>query len=312
MARVLSTAVVLVLLAATAVAFAITEGAKIEKSPIYRTKVTKVFSPNCPMPCKTGSTTADVRFYLRKRERLDVWIVDAHRKRVTTLVSDRTFAPRKKLVFVWNGITESGELVPDGIYMPVVKLPHRTFELPNAIRLDTKPPTITVRRPQFPIISPDGDGHADVFRVHYRVDEPARGILLVRGKQVELTYRKPLAGTLVWNGMLGKPPRPVRPGRYVLAIAAQDAAGNVSKPVTFAIAQVRYVVLARDRVVVRPGGKFALRVSTDSPTVQWRLNRASGTKPRGTLHFRAPRKPGVYHLYVSAAGHAAKCAVVVA
>jgi hypothetical protein len=311
-ARVLSSAVVLVLLAATAVAFAITEGAKIEKSPIYRTRVTKLFSPNCPTPCATGSTTANVRFYLRKRERLDVWIVDSRGTRVSTLVSGRTFAPRRKLVFIWNGFTKAGELVPDGVYMPVVKLPHRTFELPNTIRLDTKPPAITVRHPQFPLISPDGDGHADVFRVHYRVDEPARGILQVRDKQVELTYRKPLAGELVWNGMLGKPPRPARPGRSVVSVAAQDAAGNVSKPVPFAIAQVRYVVLARNRVVVRPSGKFALRVSTDAPTVEWRLNGGSGVKRRGTLHFRAPRKPGVYHLYVTVASHSAKCAVVVA
>lgn len=62
---------------------------------------------------------------------------------------------------------------------------------------------------------------------------------------------------------------------------------------------------------VRAGATFALRVSTDAPTVAWRLNRASGTERSGTLHFRAPRKPGIYHLYVSAAGHAAACTVVV-
>jgi hypothetical protein len=44
-ARVLSTAIVLALLAATAVAFAITEGAKLEHSPILRTRVSPIFSP---------------------------------------------------------------------------------------------------------------------------------------------------------------------------------------------------------------------------------------------------------------------------
>ena len=44
-ARVLSTAVVLALLAATAAAFVITEGAKLEKSPDLRTHVDPVFSP---------------------------------------------------------------------------------------------------------------------------------------------------------------------------------------------------------------------------------------------------------------------------
>ena len=54
----------------------------------------------------------------------------------------------------------------------------------------------------------------------------------------------------------GKPARPRRNG-YVLTIAAHDRAGNVSKPYPFAIAHIRYVVLARTRVVVRP--RSALR-----------------------------------------------------
>jgi len=37
-----------------------------------------------------------------------------------------------------------------------------------------------------------------------------------------------------------------------------------------------------------------------------------GVMPHGTLHLRAPKKPGVYRLYVTAAGHAAKALVVVA
>ena len=46
MARVLSTAFLVALLAATAGAFALTQGAKLELSPIYGTRVpTKVFSP---------------------------------------------------------------------------------------------------------------------------------------------------------------------------------------------------------------------------------------------------------------------------
>jgi hypothetical protein len=35
-------------------------------------------------------------------------------------------------------------------------------------------------------------------------------------------------------------------------------------------------------------------------------------QPRGTLQFRAPKSQGVFRLYVEAAGHAAKCTVVVA
>ena len=58
--------------------------------------------------------------------------------------------------------------------------------------------------------------------------------------------------------------------------------------------------------------RFAVRVLTDATTVDWRLHGAHGEVSYHTLHLRAPRSPGVYRLYVEAAGHAAKALVVVA
>jgi hypothetical protein len=311
-ARVLSTAVVLALLAATAVAFAITEGAKLDRSPIAATFVDKVFSPN-----GTVRPAARVQFRLRTRERLTVWIRDKDGRRVVTLLPDRTLARGSEVRLAWNGLTSSGTLLPDGIYMPVVKLErsHRTIVLPSPIRLDTKPPVITVKHPQYPLLSPDGDGRRDTFRIHYRLDEPANVILAVRGRRVLFKRGQKTAGEIVWNGRVrnsqGRLVRP-RPGRYLLTISAQDTAGNLSRGFPFAIAQVRYLSVGRQRVVVRPGGRFALRVSTDAPRVSWKLNGRSGVQRSGTLHFRAPKSPGVYRLYVFAAGHAARVTVVVA
>ncbi|MDP9283644.1 MAG: hypothetical protein M3P41_01600 [Actinomycetota bacterium] len=307
MARVLSTAIVLALLAATAVAFAITEGAKLEHSPILRTKVDPVFSP-----AGKAIPVAHIKFRLRKRERISVWIEDKHGTDVRNVLTNRTYRGGSNLDLVWDGVADDGIVEPDGVYMPVVKLArsHRTIVLPSPIRIDTKPPVITVHHPLYPILSPDGDGRHDSFTVHYTVDERAHGILSVRGRQVEFTRGQKQAGELFWNGKLKG--RPARPGRYLLAASAQDEAGNVAKGFPFAIAQIRYLTLARDRVVVRPGGHFALRVSTDYPTVNWRLHGASGVQRRGTLHFRAPKAAGVYRLYVYAGEHAAKCSVVVA
>lgn len=312
MARVLSTALVLAVLAATALAFAVTERAKLARSPIYATRVTKVFSPDCAAPCTLGSDSAIISFKLRSRERLTVWIQHGS-TRVGTLVSGRVFPRGKRLSFAWSGVTAAGTVLPDGTYKPYVKLErsHRTIAIPSPMVLDTKAPVITVKHPIYPVISPDGDGHADVVRVPYRVSKPAHAILLVGSQQVVLTYRKPLKGTLIWRGKLGNPPHAVLPGRYVLYVSALDEAGNASKPYPFAIVQVRYVVLARTRVTVSPGRRFAIRVSTDAPRVSWRLNGRSGVARKGTLHFRAPRKPGTYRLYVFAAGHAAKAVVVV-
>lgn len=311
-ARVLPTAIVLVLLAATAAAFALTERAKIELSPIYGTHVDPVFSPDST----TGRKVADIAFRVRPRERIDVWIVDHKGHKVDQLVSSRSVRPHQRVVVAWDAFTPSGVALPDGVYRPVVKLirTHRTIELPSDIRLDTTPPVITVKKPQYPIVSPDGDGHADVFRIPYRIDERAHAVLLMRGRQVVKTHGEKQTGTLVWNGHKPRPhaTEALRPGRYVLEAAAVDLAGNRSRGYPFAIAQVRYVALARTRVVAKPGGAFALRVSTDAPTVEWRLHGRSGTERRGTLHLRAPKSTGVYKLYVSVRNHTAVCAVVVA
>ena len=311
MARALSSALVLALLAATAVAFAITEGAKLERSPIYGTTVqTPEFSPN-----GHAVPVALFSFRLRGHERAEVWMENGDGKRVRTLLQPRSFKSGARVSLVWDGLDDDGALVPDGDYKPVVKLErsHRTIVLPNRIRLDTVPPRIFVRHPQYPILSPDGDRHGDVFRVAYRVSEPAHAILYVAGKQVEFTRSQKLTGVLVWNGKLrkGSEYRAAPPGRYVLSVAAQDRAGNQSKPYPFAIAQVRYVALGRNRIVVGPKQRFAVRVSTDAPTVQWQLHGRSGTQRRGTLRFIAPAKKGVYQLYVIVRNHAARATVVV-
>jgi hypothetical protein len=310
-ARALSSALVLALLAATAVAFAITERAKLERSPIYGTKP----PPHEFSPKGTAVPVAAFSFRLRSRERVEVWMENDDGQRVRTLLQPRSFKAGSGVALVWDGLDNGGVLVPDGDYKPVVKLErsHRTIVLPNSVRLDTVPPKVFVRHPQYPILSPDGDHHGDVLRVAYRVSEPAHGILYVDGTRVAFTLSQKLTGVLVWNGTLKKDGvlLPAPAGRYVLTVAAQDRAGNTSKPYPFAIAQVRYVVLARPRIVVKPKQRFAVRVSTDAPRVRWQLHGRSGVQRRGTLHFRAPVKKGTYHLYVFVGNHAARAAVVV-
>jgi hypothetical protein len=97
----------------------------------------------------------------------------------------------------------------------------------------------------------------------------------------------------------------------VLEISAEDAAGNRARPFPFAVVTVRYVALGRSRVIARPSTHFAILVQSDAPRVTWRFARARGEAAPGTLRFRAPRKPGVYRLYVRAGDHAAKALVVV-
>ncbi len=310
--RVLPSVLVIALLAATAAAFALTERAKLELSPIYGTQQAQVFSPDSKDPAKK---VAHIRFHVRKSENIDVWIQDSHGTRIDTLLVHRGVRPRELVRLVWDSFTPSGIGVPDGTYRAVVKLErsHRTIVMPSDIKVDTSPPHITARpSTKYPIIPPDGDGHADVVRIPYEVSEPAHAILLLRGKQVVYTNGQKPKGTLVWNGKVPGSSKSLPPGRYVLAVAARDRAGNQSTGVRVAIGQVRYLTLARTRVVVRPGGRFALRVSTDAPQVEWLLHGRHGSLPRGTLHLRAPRSAGVYRLYLSVGSHTAVCSVVVA
>ncbi len=211
----------------------------------------------------------------------------------------------------FDGKDDYGGRLPDGHYKPVVHLghEHRTIEIPSTMVLDTKPPVVHVRHRIYTHISPDGDQHNDVFVIHYRVSEPAHGILIVDDHQVVFTLDKPLSGKLTWNGKIDG--RFAKPGNHVLEISAQDAAGNRAKPFPFAVVTVRYIRLGRTRLLVKPGAKFAVLVLTDAPTFDWLLNGGRGTARHGTLHLRAPRVPGVYRLYVQAAGHSAKALVVV-
>ena len=124
----------------------------VEKSPIAGTFVTPLFSP-----AGTTHPNAEVRFRLRTRERLTVWIQSSDGKRVTTLLLPRTAHRGQRFDLVWDGFSRSGTIQPDGNYYPVVKLlrSHRTIVLPSRMVLDTKPPTIRVKHPQYPILSPD-------------------------------------------------------------------------------------------------------------------------------------------------------------
>jgi hypothetical protein len=209
-------------------------------------------------------------------------------------------------------VASSGLTLPEGTYMPVVHLEraHSTIRLPNPIRLDTTPPVIKVPHKVYTHISPDRDGRHDAFRAEYSLDGPAHAILLVNGKRVQYKSSQALEGELRWNGKLDGVP--ARPRNYVISAAARDPAGNVSKPFPFAVVTVRYVALGRTRILVRPRGRFAVLVLTDAPCFDWLMNRGRGHACTHTLRMRAPKKPGVYRLYVEAAGHAAKALVVVA
>jgi hypothetical protein len=302
---------VLVVMAGSAAAFAISEGLKVQKAAITAVQIPRRdFSPVCDCP----SDRVTIAFRLTRTDRLTVGIVDSHGQIVRALVGNKLFG-RGKHHFTWNGLTGVGAVVPDGTYEPRIRL-HRagkTLVLPVPITVDTVPPRVTVISVHPRTISPDGDGYSDVVRVHYRMTERAHALLFVNGTQRARSKFQHQNDTIQWYGRIDG--RALPPGSYRLSLAAVDTAGNSSSVVNAGSVRIRYVVLPAKEIRAHPGAKVVIPVSTDAPEIHFRLKHGAsvivtGSSPR-RLVLRAPAAPGRYRLVVGAAGHQDRALLVV-
>ena len=294
------------LLAATSAAFVVTEKLKLTPSPIVGPIVAKVFSPTCD--CATES--ADIRFRLRRPDRVSVEIVDSDGDVVRELARDRPQG-RRFVTYVWDGRDDAGRVVGEGTYKPRVHLARqrRTIVMPNRIRVDTTPPRVTTFTARPPVISPDGDGRFDRAKIRYRVDEKAVVELYVDGVRALRRLGTRTTGTLDWFGTAGGEPLPQ--GAHTLRLVARDLAGNLGPRSGSRTVAIHFLSLGRDRVVVKPGERFAILAISQARTLRWRLGSRSGVAPPGTLRLRAPDTPGAYVLRVDANGHVKRALVVV-
>jgi hypothetical protein len=303
MARVAPTVLVLALLAATAVAFGVTERLKLEQPPIAGPEVTKVFSP----VCDCDEEEARIAFRLRERDTISVAIVDEEGDVVRRLVERERMAAGR-FETVWDGRDETGDIVGEGTYRPRLRFEsdRRVIVLRNPIRVDTTPPRVLAVDVAPVRFSPDGDGRRDKLSVRYRFSERAHGLLFLGEQRVVRTRRQRPADKLDWSGHLNK--RALRAGTYGFTLAAEDLAGNVSDGRSFT-ATIRYVELARRQIRARTRTRFGVRVRTDAASVRWRFAGGTGRARRGLLVLRAPRRPGRYTLFVEANGHGARASV---
>lgn len=290
------------LLAATAAAFVRAERLKLEPGPILRPVVDEVVAPTCACP----SRRARVGFSLRRAGTISVAIADDSGAVVRHLLAGRRYA-RGPVQLVWDGRDDGGRVVADGTYRPRLDLPRRTpILMPNTIEVDTEAPRIRVTGTTRPVLSPDGDGRFDGFTLAYALDEPARARLYVDGRLHERKKAPRDADQFRWYGRIGR--RKLPAGRHRLAVAAVDAAGNVSEPSPPVQVQIRFVELARGAIRARARTRFGVGVRTDARRFSWRFAGRSGRARPGLLVLRAPR-PGRYTLFVEAAGHADRARV---
>ena len=281
MPRLFSTALLLVLLGATGLAFVVTEGLKLEPSPITSVAVTpKTFSPTCE--CTTDFVL--IHFRLRKADRLTLAIVGKGNRILRTLVGPVT---RKRGGFnaTWDGRDEDGAVVPDGVYRPRVHLRHRTILMPNRIHVDTKPPDVKLRH-----VGPRVLGQGQRLKVRYLLNEPARVYVFLNGRRVVLGRSTRLKWKVEWRTH-------GRPGKYRLTVAARDLAGNLSsatRPVTVVLP----LRVLTERVRVAAGSRFGVRLLSDGRAYYWQLGKQSGFASARRLVVRSPRKGGRYSLLI--------------
>jgi hypothetical protein len=278
--RLFSTALLVALLGATAVAFVITEGLKLEPSPVTKVFVTKIFSPTCD--CSTDF--ALIHFRLRKADRMTLAIVSGGDRIVRTLVGP---VKRKKgpVTASWDGRDEAGTVVNDGDYLPRLHLRHRTILMQNRIRVDTMPPVLRLRYVGPRVVEPGKH-----LKVRYLVSEPARVRVFLNGRRVLLGRSTRLKWKVEWE-VRG------RPGKYRLTVAARDVAGNLSRA-SRAVTIVIPLRLLTSRVRAAAGSRFAVRVVSDGRAYHWKLGHRSGFASTRRLDLRAPQNPGRYKLVI--------------
>jgi hypothetical protein len=214
------TVIVVVLLSATAVAFATTERQKLEKTPFSVLQLTQAFSP------KRAAATTRLRFF--RSHLVTVVILDAHDRPVATLVREQRVEPGI-VEYHWKATA------PDGVYTPRVTLDTgREFTLPRQIRVDSVAPIAhlvsyrphVLRRRAKPKVT-----------IEYRLSETAHVIVYVNGRRAVVGGHNNRRDNVDWFAHRDGERLPS--GRYRLQLAAVDLAGNIGARTPVFVVRVR-------------------------------------------------------------------------
>ncbi|MGI9659424.1 MAG: hypothetical protein ACR2OD_10985 [Gaiellaceae bacterium] len=234
MPRVAVGLLLLLVVGGTAAAFAITETLKLEPSEVARPAFIgpdgetvprdRVFSPVCGCP----QATAVLGFTLRKADRVSASIIDGRSDIVRVLFENERLT-RGPQQLTWDGVDDSGAIVPDGPYRLRLDLRRagRAFLVPMVFRVDTRAPELRLIRAGPATITPDGDGAQDKVWVRYRSNEKAAPVLEVDGEAVSIGgVRNAGRSALSWLGRIDG--EPAASGEYAITLTVRDRAGNVS------------------------------------------------------------------------------------
>jgi hypothetical protein len=274
---------------ATFAAFFVAQRLKGEPAVINKLTFTKFFSPN-------GDGARDVNeisFQLAEADDVTVDVVEEDGDRVRRLATARPGQPFNPVRVEWDGREDGGRRAPDGVYRLRIGLRRqgRSVVTPQKFHLDTRPPEPAVIRTSGPVVSPGqpvslrfrGIGRRAVprFRVLRTDVDPPEPVREFEGR----------AGSrrAVWDGLTDAG-RPVDPGTYLIAVGAEDRAGNLGwgprlPPVAGTI-EGRPGITVRGLAVqvpvkpVRSGAPMTFRVDARRHSYRWSIRRVGEPRPR--------------------------------
>ena len=249
--------------------------------------------------CECDRATARLELRLRKRDRVDVSMVNGAGDEVRRLASNLE-RRAGRVRFRWDGRDDAGEVVANGRYRLRIRLheARRTITVPTAVRVDSRPPQIRLASAEPDVISPDGDGRADRVEYVYRVNELALPWVVVDGTDiVRGRLHQAGRGRIRWRGRTDDDT--ARSGLYETWLVAEDEAGNRSEPTRRIPVRVRYVELTAPRAISRRAGRpLVFSIDADAKEVEWRLTRVRG----GALGPHGRNAPGTVSVPIAFVG----------
>jgi flagellar hook assembly protein FlgD len=326
----LGVAVFAMLVVATVGAFFVTQRLK-RSSPVVRgVSIPLYISPNGD----GRKDSARIRFFLPKRDRVTVAIVDEDDDEVRRLADDRRMR-RGRHSFVWRGRDDSDRVPPDGTYYlrVVLRAEGRATTAPRGIRLLTAPPV-----PKLEAVAPGRLRPGGRRRVAIRFSGPASPPPLFSVYRTSATRPPRLVDRFAgernshtghWDAT-DERGRPVPPGTYAFAVTVQNkglVSGSAPRrlPPEAAVAQPGTGVSVTGPQATGPlqpvrAGNVA-RIALDGPRgrVGYTLSRASGGRalergsgPARALRVRIPRRARTGLYVVRTRGREGRTAVPIA
>ena len=339
MARPLVRAVFALLIVATIAAFFVTQQLKSEDALVLRFAAQpRQFSPN-------GDGTRDrteVGFDLSRPATVSFYVLDGEGNEIRRLVDDRPLAGDTKHRFGWDGRSDDGAAVPDGLYrMRVVQRSEgRVINSSKRIRVDRRPPRVTLLEAAPGVITPRRRGErvnvvvryqgpsnsAPEFRV-FRTDEGGvpRVVRRFRGNDDRRG---------IWHGEVSAGPERTEPapeGDYAFTVTVRDKAGNpvvapeeIPRPATARPGtgvSVRSFTLSGPLEVVAAGSVATLEVGPIDRSFDFVMSRYGDPEPIRSggriagefrVHVPSDARTGLYLVRVRAGRHRAVWPLAVA